>query len=164
GIRDYKVTGVQTCALPIYRGPAVFEPNPDPAVRGGFEGVLQEVHQDLMDTERVHGADDGFAPEFRPDLHARFAERLRLLDSLADEVREVRLDRVDGARSGELQQFRRDARGNPSLGGDLFQAFLDLRIGNASGDARGQQRDVRERRINLVRDERCEPAHRRPAL
>src|SRR5688500_20142316 len=23
GIRDYKVTGVQTCALPIFRGPAV---------------------------------------------------------------------------------------------------------------------------------------------
>src|SRR2546426_8889213 len=33
GIRDYKVTGVQTCALPIYRRPAAHTANHRPAAR-----------------------------------------------------------------------------------------------------------------------------------
>src|ERR1039457_2498303 len=62
GIRDYKVTGVQTCALPIYRMAWVgfAESDPEKSVRpiayAGFEdGYVQNIHVTWSEDESGYG-------------------------------------------------------------------------------------------------------------
>src|ERR1039457_3153172 len=47
GIRDYKVTGVQTCALPIYHGCSVFRPSSSPFPPPWPERMVQHPDQVL---------------------------------------------------------------------------------------------------------------------
>src|SRR5690606_39863095 len=54
GIRDFHVTGVQTCALPIF-GLAECLGDPDSAVRDGiaFEGLQHYMRQNLLTRETL---------------------------------------------------------------------------------------------------------------
>ena len=51
GIRDYKVTGVQTCALPISQtpNPKPQTPNPKPRTRKRGSGVQEDMGLDKME-------------------------------------------------------------------------------------------------------------------
>src|SRR5688500_20046443 len=57
GIRDYKVTGVQTCALPIYEQ-APDRPGGGGGGAAGAGGPLRLLEGDDQDQEEAHGYDE----------------------------------------------------------------------------------------------------------
>src|SRR5256885_3473910 len=79
GIRDYKVTGVQTCALPISEPAAVAAP----PLRGTIE-VARHVErrcgpEDPLDDPALH-AHDGAVGQERVDEHPVATDRVRAED------------------------------------------------------------------------------------
>src|SRR5690606_40199076 len=86
GIRDFHVTGVQTCALPIYRRPG----GRGRSRRSGADRRLLRMTDDAV-----------------PDLRASDADRERVADILREALAEGRLDmeefgeRLDATRSEE---------------------------------------------------------------
>src|SRR5256885_5003281 len=53
GIRDYKVTGVQTCALPIYQ--RIDRPGAKAAVAASVDALIRKAHALGGSMEYVHG-------------------------------------------------------------------------------------------------------------
>src|SRR5256885_16159811 len=49
GIRDYKVTGVQTCALPIYTKAQAIEAGAHPRDQKGLDGKMEELAKGLQE-------------------------------------------------------------------------------------------------------------------
>src|SRR2546422_7307999 len=100
GIRDVAVTGVQTCALPIYLAARVAELEETAPL---FRAQPQLEHVDALD----HRRDD---VPVAPPAHLfeerllRFAQHLRLIGQQVTETRhatQLRGDRGRGARVGE---------------------------------------------------------------
>src|SRR5262249_59121991 len=77
GIRVWSVTGVQTCALPIFRGSVVVE---DEAFVGSEQGAGDELPARLRPDERLVLDDDGSAEHGVADLAGQ-------LEALPDRVR-----------------------------------------------------------------------------
>src|SRR5256885_4619420 len=74
GIRDYKVTGVQTCALPISAGHGAADVGPVGEVDGeGEEPAAREHGSDRLHVRQVVAADLGQVEE--PDVALRSEER-----------------------------------------------------------------------------------------
>src|SRR6266700_7013550 len=144
--------------------PLLLRPHAHGAFRRRLVRVLEEVDQDLLDAERIGSTGDRAVPEFEPRSDAVLAVDLGLLHRCADDLREVDVHDVQRAWLPELQEFRGDAGGDLSLGGDLSEARLDVRFLRASRDAGGEERYVRERCVDLVRDERGDSSHGAPAL
>src|SRR5256885_8897386 len=86
GIRDYKVTGVQTCALPIYR-----------ALTEGVSGIFYSIQA----ASRTHHSEEEYA-EFGEPHDRRFLESIRdrskltIIHCHGDQLMFERLARLPG--------------------------------------------------------------------
>src|SRR5256885_11049795 len=74
GIRDYKVTGVQTCALPIFR-PLVADPHQRPKALVGVRGRHADVREDEVGAVLERSLDEGRTVGGRGDHLVRSEER-----------------------------------------------------------------------------------------
>src|SRR5256885_9851870 len=95
GIRDYKVTGVQTCALPIYKIPGFRCQAPDGAFYAWVNiedtGLsAEEVQRLLLEEAGVAGiAGAAFGPGGKNYLRFSLASARRLLEEALERIQRV---------------------------------------------------------------------------
>src|SRR3989454_8974232 len=108
GIRDYKVTGVQTCALPICITRIIVNITSNPAIRFllicGKDSALFKPGQSLValsekgidDKRRIIEAAgyDPVLPSIDPGQVAQFRQQVEILDWTGEEDLQVLQDRV----------------------------------------------------------------------
>src|SRR2546422_8670560 len=128
GIRDVAVTGVQTCALPIYRGPGL-EPGEQP---GCGRAAQRHLRPSILPLGR------------RRDLPAReVGDELHAVADAEDRDAEFEQLRI-GARRARVEHGVGTARENDPLGGELadereiarrgMDLAVDVRLAHAPRD------------------------------
>src|ERR1039457_303804 len=93
GIRDYKVTGVQTCALPIYALPGDYKHKIAMSINAGMDMVMVPERYEEFIAKLKEASQDGTVPMARIDDAVRRILRVKFAMGLMDKNHSQLADR-----------------------------------------------------------------------